>query len=330
MKTNLAFVLWVLLTTTGTAHANLTRPLAKNGPTPIFVSVYVLDIDEVNSADQSFKANVIYQMRWRDPSLSHRAPGKVRRPLNEVWHPGLQIVSQQRVFPTFAELVEIAPDGEVLYRQRIWGSFSQPLNVRRFPFDRQIFTLHFVSEAYRPDEVQLTQDTQVKSGIADVLSFADWDIVRWETRTEAYRTNPQAEPIAGFVFSFEAARRYGYFVLKIILPLVFIVAMSWAVFWIDPHEGATQISVSITTILTLIAYQFSIGHEVPRVSYLTRLDMFILGSTILIFGSLVEVMVTTALAKRGQAEKALLLDNWSRWLFPAAFAVVIALTILGR
>ena len=330
MKTGWALVLWLLLTATGTALADLTRPLAKNGPTLIFVSVYVLDVDEVDSADQSFKANVFYQMRWLDPRLAHRGSGKVRRPLSEVWHPGLQIVSQQRVFPTFAELVEIAPDGEVLYRQRVWGSFSQPLNVRRFPFDRQTFTLHFVSEAYRPDEVQLTQDAQIKSGIADVLSFADWDIVRWKTRTEAYRTNPDAESIAGFVFSFEAARRYGYFVLKIILPLVFIVAMSWAVFWIDPHEGATQISVSITTILTLIAYQFSIGHEVPRVSYLTRLDMFILGSTILIFGSLVEVMVTTALAKRGQADKALLFDKWSRWLFPAAFTVVVALTILRR
>lgn len=329
MKTKLASILWALLAVTGPAHSGLTRPVAKEGPTPIFLSVYVLDIDEVRSADQSFKANLIYYARWRDPRLAHRGPGKLRRPLSEVWHPDLQIVSQQRVHPTFAELVEIAPDGEVLYRQRVWGSFSQPLDVRRFPFDRQTFTLHFVSEAYRPDEVRLVQDSQLGSGIADVLSVADWDIVRWGTRTEDYRTNPHSEPVAGFVFSFEAERRSGYFALKIILPLILIVAMSWAVFWLDPNEGGTQISVSITTILTLIAYQFSIGHEVPRVSYLTRLDMFTLGSTILIFGSLVEVMVTTVLAKRGKGDRALSIDRWSRWLFPSGFAVVLALTLLG-
>jgi hypothetical protein len=35
--------------------------------------------------------------------------------------------------------------------------------------------------------------------------------------------------------------------------------------------------------LTLIAYRFSIGELVPKVAYLTRLDYFILGSTLMVF-----------------------------------------------
>ena len=45
--------------------------------------------------------------------------------------------------------------------------------------------------------------------------------------------------------------------------------------------------------LTLIAYRFAIGSEVPKLPYLTRLDAFILASSLLVFLSLIEVMLTT-------------------------------------
>jgi len=53
--------------------------------------------------------------------------------------------------------------------------------------------------------------------------------------------------ISGFALSFEARREIGYFIVKVIIPLIFIVAMSWVVFWIDPMESGTQISVAITS-----------------------------------------------------------------------------------
>ena len=58
--------------------------------------------------------------------------------------------------------------------------------------------------------------------------------------------------------TFEARRYPGYFISKVILPLIFIVAMSWVVFWIDPESG-TRVSVSVTAMLTLIAYRFAVG-----------------------------------------------------------------------
>ena len=62
-----------------------------------------------------------------------------------------------------------------------------------------------------------------------------------------------------------ASRQTGYYVLKVILPLVLIVIMSWVVFWIDPNEPGTQISVAVTSILTLVAYRFMIDSLLPNV-----------------------------------------------------------------
>ncbi len=128
--------------------------------------------------------------------------------------------------------------------------------------------------------------------------------------------------LPGFSFSLKAERRVEYFIVKIILPLILIVAMSWIVFWIDPKESAIQISVAIRTMLTLIAYRFAVGAELPKVSYLTRLDFFILSATVLVFASLVEVIVTSTLAQREKLDLARHLDRWSRWLFPIIFSMV--------
>jgi hypothetical protein len=121
----------------------------------------------------------------------------------------------------------------------------------------------------------------------------------------------------------ELARQPGYYLAKVILPLALIVFMSWIVFWIDPREIGSQIGVSTTSMLTLIAYRFSLDQLLPPVSYLTRIDIYVLGSTVLVFLSLVEVTLTSRYAMQGRVPLALRLDRWSRVLFPLLFALLL-------
>jgi threonine/homoserine/homoserine lactone efflux protein len=93
-------------------------------------------------------------------------------------------------------------------------------------------------------------------------------------------------------------------------------------------ESGTQISVAITTMLTLIAYRFAIDLDLPKVSYLTRLDFFILISTILVYTSLIEVIVTSTFAKSERLSQARTIDRWMRWLFPVTFTVVAVKTLV--
>ena len=137
---------------------------------------------------------------------------------------------------------------------------------------------------------------------------------------QAIGSGAEASPV--YTFSFRARRQVGFYIVKIVLPLAMVVAMSWVVFWIDPAEAGTQIGVSITTMLTLIAYRFAVGAYLPRVSYLTRMDYFILASTVLVFASLIEVVITSKLGKSGRIRAARIIDRFARVLFQAAFALV--------
>ena len=317
----LTALLWVAVVSPVEAGVDISRPPGDGGPTEVRTSIYLIDIDEIDGANQNFTANVVYLCQWDDPRLAHDGHGPVSHPLDGVWHPRLQFVNQQKTWATFPEVVSVSPAGEVTYRQRVWGGFSQPLRLHDFPFDRQHFAIHLVSAGYSPQEVVFV-DTAEGSGIAEELSLADWAIESWSSAIKPYSVRRGGRSVAGFEFRFEARRHGGYFVTKVILPLIFIVAMSWVVFWIDPVDAGSQISVSVTAMLTLIAYRFAVGALLPKVSYLTRMDYFILASTVLVFLSLVEGVVTSRLAAGGRLEIARRLDHHARWVFPAVFLAI--------
>lgn len=311
--------LWLalILAAHAPAFADVGRPNRDAGPTRVEVRAVFLDVNNINSADQSFAANFFYMLRWTDPRLVHDQERK-SMPLNEVWHPRVQILNQQWVSPSFPEVVAVSSEGRVTYRQRVWGTFSQPLDVRDFPFDRQNLSIQLVTVGYSAEDLELVIDP--RSQIAERLSLPDWEIVASSVDATTVLPHPSAPTeIATAIFSFQAERREQYFIYQVIVPLVLIVAMSWIVFWIDPKESGTQISVAITTMLTLIAYRFAVGADLPKADYMTRLDFFILGSTVMIFATLMQAVVTTSMAESGKLLEARKVDRWCRWLFPGGF-----------
>ncbi len=321
----LVLALLFVLAAGGVIAADLTIP-PSDGPFPVTVLVYMLDIDEIDSSQQTFTANVFLKYEWNDPRLAHEGDGPVIKATDEIWHPHLQILNQQKLWKTFDEHFEVFPDGHVRYRQRVWGDFSQPMDLRDYPADDQVLTVQLVSTGHTPDQVELVASTEAVHAISDSLSVTDFDITGSEVVVEPYSPMDSGRGVASIRSSFFANRKVGYFIVKVIIPLILIVMMSWAVFWIDPVEGGTQIGVATTTMLTLIAFRFAIDTSLPKISYLTRLDTFVMASTVLVFLSLFEVVITSRLAKTGRHERAMRLDQWSRLIFPGAF---VALTVLA-
>jgi len=252
----------------------------------------------------------------------------VRYPLEQIWHPRVGIVNEtSSVSRKFPDSAEVDPDGTVTYRQRYVGAFTQPLRLQSFPFDRQTFRVQLVAVRYRPNEVTFVPDEDwIRNGIMDGAGIApsitlpDWTIEKWDTRPLVYALAPGLQ-YSSYTFEFTAARNVQNYILKVILPLVLIVFMSWAGFWIDPVNASAQISVAVTSMLTLIAYRFAVDTQLPRLPYMTRLDVFFLISTLLVFFSLIEVLITTILDNNGQTERAKKVDRYCRVIFPIIFGI---------
>jgi hypothetical protein len=310
------------------------RPEAEAGPTKVGYVIWIGDITQIDSAAQTFSANLVIFLRWRDPQLAHAGPGTKQFALDSVWNPRLVIANEagevQRSLP---EVVDVAPDGTVIYRQRLIGSFAQSLNLRAFPFDQDTFRVQVVTLGHRPEDVELAPDARALAagmpegvGLAEKLTIQDWRIKSVSSRVRPYSIAPRLE-LAAFSFEFTAARNATHFVIKVIVPLILIVMMSWAVFWIEPTDANTQMAVAVTAMLTLIAYRFAVDADVPKLPYLTRLDRFILMSSLLVFLSLIEVVTTTKFANRNRLPLALRVDRYCRWIFPVIFVIASAVTL---
>ncbi len=295
------------------------------GTRDVEVKMMLLDVDEVDNVRQSFTANIVVVMRWQDRSLAHEGTGPISRPLSDIWYPSLQILNQQKLVATFPKAVEISPDGTVTYRQRYWGTFSQTLELDSFPFDKQRLTVTLASVGLDMQSVRFMPSAN--SGISTQLSIPDWDVTGWDFVSSDLPMEDEGFQIQGMVFSLDVKRDTNYFKWKVILPLILIVMMSWMVFWIDPSLVASQISVSVTAMLTMIAYRFALAGFVPKLPFLTTLDLFILVSTIAVFLAMMEVLLTAHLATTDQLKVARQIDRHARWVMPLIFIVLATDTL---
>jgi hypothetical protein len=292
------------------------------------VRVLLIDVEKIDTVSQSFTANLSVVMRWRDQNLAHEGPASISVPLDDIWYPRIQILNQQNIVSTLPPSAEILPDGEVVQRQRFWGSFAQPLDLQSFPFDNQVLKITLANVGFDGGIVRLSPSPN--SGIYKKLTMPDWKITGWDFVATDFLFEDESTSVEGMIFSLNVERDSGFFKFKVILPLILIVMMSWLVFWIDPTLAASQISVSVTSMLTMIAYRFALAGMMPRLTFLTSLDYFVLASTLVVFLSMIEVVYTAHLSTNGQLEKARMLDRRARWIVPLIYFAMTAETLYLR
>lgn len=317
--------------------ATIAPPDEDEDPNVIRFLVYVLDVDDIDGAEQNFAANVFVRLRWQDPRLADETNSKPHFvPIEEIWHPRFIIANQFGIVrPSLDELVEIDVDGTVTYRQRYVGRFSQPLRLYEFPFDKHDFSIHFVFPGYSPEMLELVPDafaadpSVIGGDIAEDLSLPDWYIIKSSAQECPFAIGSTDAQVAGFSFIFTAKRYFNFYFWQAIAPTTLIVMMSWAAFWINPAESGAQLGLAASSILTMIAHRFVMANFLPKLPYMTRLDHFSILSMAMVFLALVEVVITSILGHSDNLTVGKRIDKCSRVLFPVAFVVIVLWSFLG-
>ena len=309
------------------------RPNVDGVPLEVSYFVFLIDVDEIDGSEQNFTANVAIRLQWKDERLAKETEHLRMIPLEKAWNPRLLMANRQTLMRTsLPEVLEVEPDGTVNYRQRYVGPISQPMKQSDFPFDQHDFTVQFVAAGYSVEDLKFIPGESDKANftggaIAESFSQPDWKIIDYKASNRPYEPIPDVD-LAGFDLTFTAKRYKLYYIWQVIIPLVFIVIMSWGAFWIDPEHAGAQIGVATSSMLTLIAYRFMLGDLIPRLPYMTRMDYFTLASTSLVFLTFIEVVSTTILFYNGKVKLGKTMDNVSRFLFPGVFLVATVWSLM--
>ena len=298
------------------------------------VGFFVIDVKEIDDLEQTYTADIWFTETWNDPRLSEKALGKSLAKCvfrdGEIWTPTIVVVNQNGGTQLLTKIARVDEDGNVKIRQRYVGEITSDLDYANFPFDEQ--ELHFILAAVGPDAVDIRFELDKENtGQRSVFSIEGWtvNLVEGDVTTELIETwgDSPINNLHRIDFKLEAKRDQAYYVWKVIVPLCLIVLMAWAVFWIDPKHLGPQVGLSTATVFTLIAYRFAIGFTLPKVSYFTRTDKFVLFSTILVFLALGTAIATSKISSDGENKLAKKIEKHMRVIYLLVFLAIIVFTL---
>ncbi len=302
------------------------RPNADGPATVISVGFRMMDLTEINDVKQTLTGDFAVLLSWTDARLSQFQGCEIA--LDKVWSPSVVFTNSGRLITSRPREVSIGPGGQVRYLQRYYGALASYHNLRDFPFDKQRFLVSLLPIDSSENEVRLVVN-ETFTGRRDLLNISDWNIQAVKGEIGRQKVHAFGKFHSRYDFEITGRRITNYYVWKVILPICLIVAMSWCVFWISPIQSDTQIGLSATSMLTLVAFIFATTNMVPELGYFTRLDLFIIGSTILVFLALLQSVFTSHLVAYDRQKVSVPLDRVCRFAFPLTFAVMMVFVFLG-
>jgi hypothetical protein len=322
------------------ANANdLLRPPPHNGkPISVSVAIHVINLTDIDEVGERFNLMFYLFAEWEDPRLAFKPEDPNRHfhffQPSQVWRPRLDLVNGINARTTSDSSFRVTPQGKVLYTERSNAQLSTRFRLRRFPFDSQLLEIivhPYIGQAHL---ISLSSDegyTWISSEEAVYSSLAEWDLAGITTHGGTVSIS-RFGPVAEARFEIKVKRKYRYYLWKVFLPLLLMVMLSWTVYWIDTQDLSSQVQISVTTILTVIAFAFSISLSLPKVPYLTFIDAFFLDCLVFVFFTAIEMTTVHVSGRTRRRTMGLKMRRVSRIVVPIAFVLsnaAIALNYFG-
>jgi hypothetical protein len=306
-------------------------------PTKVAIGLYLLGLSHVDPPSApfpSFGAEVFLDLVWHDPRLAFDPEEEgvdrkvyqdhaVEKELDEIWWPNFELENGEGQRHMEARTLVIHPDGKVEYTERFDSKFHMEVDLRTFPFDRQVFQVYLESFAW--DERHLVfEPLEGKTGFDEGVHTLEWDVLGVSARVESSQEVRSPVKFSKLVVEIRAERQSGYYLWKLLLPILLIVSFTWSTFWMTGEAAGTRMQRSFIALLTLVAFYQVLAGNLPRISYLTFLD----GIAFLAFASvgitIVQIVLAQRAAQKGAPERVERLDILARWLVPSFFIVGLA------
>jgi hypothetical protein len=280
------------------------------------------DIDEVTS---SFRFEGAADFRFCDPRSAFDAAAAGRETLHflgmhvddPIWNVELHIANGVGAVEVTRRLIEIDADGSIRLTGYFNSKVASSFDLRFFPFDRQELTIFIESFTYDNQIVELVS-TDEHVSLSKEIYPTEWQLDGIRAHVED-AVNPRNRiPFSRAVVSIDITREWGFYLFKLWIPLSLIVALSWSVFWMPTESLANRIRFASTAFLTIVAYQFAVAGNLPKVAYLTLMDQLMIGSFVLIALSALASMMYVQI-REVDPDRAVRFDARCRWLFPLAY-----------
>ncbi|MEB3274971.1 MAG: hypothetical protein VKJ85_14395 [Prochlorothrix sp.] len=311
-----------------------TSPPNSAGPTRVDTGLYVVSITNVDEIQNTFQVETFLDLVWCDPRLAYDPeslePGTDEKIfleadaaafIEEVWWPDISLVNIAAPVEPQNQLMRIKPHGTAKYEQFLSLTLQAEFNLAQFPFDRQILPIQIESFAWNSNFL-VFQEQDDTIGFSEDFSLPEWELETVETAITTRKEIRDRAPFSKFEINLGITRFWGYYVYKVLIPLMLLVTASWSIFWMGQDALADRLGVSLTGTLSVVAYQFLIVQDLPKISLITQMDAIILLSFTFTILTVFENVIVAAVHAENP-HQARRLDLLCRWTFPVVYAAML-------
>lgn len=293
-----------------------------------------LKIDQITNVDQkaeNFGAVGNLRLEWIDSNLTflprsdelpvrryERTEFENKANQENIFSPSILLYNQQgRRFSEDTGFV-IFPEGKVVYGERFTATLQAPdFNFEDYPFDVQRFFVA-IDTSWPESFMHFIPDAKY-SGLGDQLGEEEWIFAQQGVEVTT-RKSIFGQQSSRIIFKFSAHRHIWYYTLRIFVPLLIILTVSWATFFL--RDFSKRVDISAGNLLVYVAFNFTISNDLPRLGYLTFMDT-IMAATFVITGlAVVWNVVLRRLQIVGKERAARVMDMYTLWTYPVAFILV--------
>uniref|UniRef100_A0A1I7X756 Ligand-gated ion channel 50 n=1 Tax=Heterorhabditis bacteriophora TaxID=37862 RepID=A0A1I7X756_HETBA len=304
---------------------NYNRHKIPGGQVDVQVEVWVQEITTISDITSDFQLDIYISEMWLDPALDYSRlnPCKYNLSLNSVlleklWTPNSCFINSKTAdihkspFPNIFLLIYANGSVWTNYRLKLQGPCL--MDLTRFPFDNVTCSLTFESfkwvffkclilcalntffissrkfkkiMCYNTDEVQMSWTSSGVSKMRDKMELADYELVDIKNirNEEPYPAGYWHELTMMFHFK----RRAGWYILQAYLPTYLTICISWISFALGSKAIPARTMLGVNSLLAM-TFQFgNIIRNLPRVSYVKAIDVWMLSCMTFVFCSLLEL-----------------------------------------
>ncbi|CAB3398693.1 unnamed protein product [Caenorhabditis bovis] len=261
------------------------------------IEIHVQDMGSLNEITSDFEIDILFTQLWHDSALSFaHLPACKRnitmeaRLLHQIWSPNTCLINSKKTSvhasPTENVMIILYENGTVWINHRLSVKSPCNLDLRQFPFDIQTCILIFESYSHNSEEVELHWMEEAVT-LMKPIQLPDFDMVHFTTKKEILLYPNGYWDQLQVTFTFK--RRYGFYIIQAYVPTYLTIIVSWVSFCMEPKALPARTTVGISSLLAL-TFQFgNILKNLPRVSYVKAMDVWMLGCISFVFGTMVEL-----------------------------------------
>jgi len=320
-------------------------PTDNNAAVEVKVSLNLRNIIEVDDKQQTISSEIELRLYWndsrvmmvKDKRMKNKTTGECiprdkghgnlcyaelsREEVDMFWLPDLFVDEAIKVRHPFfkipTESVYVYENRSMRLSKRINFDSICMMNFKKYPVDKQDCPIKF--ESFGNLEHQIFFEF-----VGHPVQNKNIDLPKFYFEVEAdtsYHTTYYKQLFPGVKMVIHLTRKLDDHIMETYIPSALLVFIAFFSLVVSPELLTVRVSMGMFTLLTLTNLRSQVKYEVPEVSYLSYMDIWLFICLVFVFGT---ILVTIGIVVLKNHDKKALVKKayfWTSVVFPISFTI---------